>query len=82
MGIAGGEDQKVVNGMRPAMSWASCMFHYAEKFNHQVTIVAVYRLVRETGADNKAAYRQAVQATYYGHFDYSANNRPRFMQGN
>ena len=81
-GIAQGEDQKVVNGMRPAMCWASWMFHHAEKFNRQVTFVAAYRLARETGADSKTAYSQAVQVTYDGHFDYSANNRPRFMQGN
>lgn len=81
-GIAQGEDQKVTNGLRPWMRAASWMFHHAEKFNRQVTFVAAYRLARETGADSKAAYGQAVQATYDGHFDYSANNRPRFMQGN
>jgi len=81
-GIAQGEDQKVTNSMRSTMRWASWMFHHAEKFNRQVTFVAAYRLARETGADSKAAYSQAVQATYDGHFDYSANNRPRFMQGN
>lgn len=81
-GIAQGEDQKVTNGMRRWMRAASWMFHHAEKFNRQVTFVAAYRLAREAGADSKAAYGQAVQATYDGHFDYSANNRPRFMQGN
>jgi Large polyvalent protein associated domain 39 len=81
-GIAQGEDQKVTNSMRRWMRAASWMFHHAEKFNRQVTFVAAYRLARETGADSKSAYSQAVQATYDGHFDYSANNRPRFMQGN
>jgi len=81
-GIAQGEDQKVTNSMRRWMRAASWMFHHAEKFNRQVTFVAAYRLAREAGADSKAAYSQAVQATYDGHFDYSANNRPRFMQGN
>ena len=33
-------------------------------------------------AGDKAAYEQAVQATYDGHFDYSSNNRPRPMQAN
>jgi len=62
--------------------WASAsfLFHHAEKFNRQVTFVAAYRLAREAGADPKNAYQQAVQATYDGHFDYSANNRPRVMQ--
>ena len=81
-GIAQGEDQNVSYKLRPVMRAASFMFHHAEKFNRQVTFVAAYRLARETGADNKAAYTQAVQATYDGHFDYSSNNRPRVMQGN
>ncbi|KJA11287.1 hypothetical protein RP29_06055 [Acidovorax temperans] len=81
-GIAQGEDQNVSWKLRPAMRAASFLFHHAEKFNRQITFVAAYRLAREGGADTKAAYEQAAQATYDGHFDYSANNRPRVMQGN
>jgi len=44
--------------------------------------VAAYRLARDTGADHKAAFEQATKATYDGHFDYGAANRPRVMQGN
>ena len=81
-GIAQGEDQNVSWKLRPAMRAASWLFHHAEKFNRQITFVAAYRLAREAGAGDKAAYQQAVQATYDGHFDYSSNNRPRIMQGN
>ncbi len=81
-GIAQGEDRAATNKLRPVMRWASFLFHHAEKFNRQVTFVASYRLARESGADAKVAYQQAVQATYDGHFDYSSNNRPRVMQGN
>ena len=81
-GIAQGEDRNVSYKLQPVMRAASFLFHHAEKFNRQVTFVAAYRLAREAGADSKAAYQQAVQATYDGHFDYSANNRPRVMQGN
>lgn len=81
-GIAQGEDQNVSWKLRPVMRAASWMFHHAEKFNRQVTFVAAYRLAKQAGAGDKAAYEQAVQATYDGHFDYSANNRPRVMQGN
>jgi hypothetical protein len=81
-GIAQGEDRNVSHKLQPVMKAASFLFHHAEKFNRQVTFVAAYRLARETGADAKAAYAQAAQATYDGHFDYSANNRPRVMQGN
>ncbi len=81
-GIAQGEDRNVTYKLRPVMNAASFLFHHAEKFNRQVTFVAAYRLARESGANAKTAYEQAVQATYDGHFDYSSNNRPRVMQGN
>jgi hypothetical protein len=71
-GIAQGEDAGVMWKIRPVMRWASFMFHHAERFNRQVTFVAAYRLAREAGADNKAAFEQATKATYDGHFDYGA----------
>ena len=81
-GIAQGEDAGVMWKIRPVMRWASFLFHHAERFNRQVTFVAAYRLAREAGADQKAAFEQATKATYDGHYDYSAANRPRIMQGN
>lgn len=81
-GIAQGEDAGVMWKIRPVMRYASFLFHHAERFNRQVTFVAAYRLARDTGADHKAAFEQATKATYDGHFDYGAANRPRFMQGN
>lgn len=81
-GIAQGEDARVAWKLRPVMKWASFLFHHAEKFNRQVTFVASYRLAREAGADHAQAHEEAVKATYDGHFDYSASNRPRAMQGN
>jgi hypothetical protein len=81
-GISQGEDTKLSAKIRPVMKWASFMFHHAEKFNRQVTFVAAYRLASEAGTAHDQAYAEAVKATYDGHFDYSATNRPRFMQGN
>lgn len=81
-GIAQGEDAGVMWKMRPVMRWASFLFHHAERFNRQVTFVASYRLARDTGISHKAAFEQATKATYDGHFDYGAANRPRVMQGN
>lgn len=81
-GIAQGEDSKVMWKIRPVMRAASFLFHQAEVFNRQVTFIAAFRLAREAGASTTAAYEQAKKATYEGHFDYSAANRPRLMQGN
>src|SRR5690606_1067351 len=80
--IAQGEDSKVMWKIRPVMRAASFLFHQAEVFNRQVTFIAAYRLAREAGASPTAAYEQARKATYDGHYDYSAANRPRIMQGN
>lgn len=81
-GVAQGEDERVAMAMRPVMRAASFMFHHAEKFNRQATFIAAYRLAKENGADADLAFEQAKKATYDGHFDYSASNRPRLMQGN
>lgn len=81
-GVAQGEDERVAMAMRPVMRAASFMFHHAEKFNRQATFIAAYRLAKEAGADTEKAFEQAKKATYDGHFDYSASNRPRLMQGN
>lgn len=81
-GIAQGEDSGVMWKMRPIMRAASLMFHHAERFNREVTFIAAYRLSKESGMADNDAYKQAVKMTYDGHFDYSASNRARFMQGN
>ena len=81
-GIAQGEDAGVLWKMRRVMRVASFMFHQAERFNRQVTFVASYRLAKAAGASSDVAFEQAKDATYRGHFDYSREARPRFMQGN
>lgn len=80
-GIAQGEDSKVMWYFRPAMRLASGMFHHAERFNREVTFIAAYRLATQAGANHDTAFEQAMDAVYKGHFDYSAGNRARFMQG-
>ena len=81
-GIAQGEDSGIMWKVRPVMKWASFLFHHAERFNRQITFVASYRLARAAGTAHEAAFEEATKATYDGHFDYAASNRPRVMQGN
>ncbi|MCU4350234.1 PLxRFG domain-containing protein [Acinetobacter ursingii] len=81
-GIAQGEDSGIMWKTRPIMRAASLMFHHAERFNREVTFIAAYRLSKESGMADNDAYKQAVKMTYDSHFDYSASNRARFMQGN
>lgn len=81
-GLAQGEDSAMQWKLRTVMKWTGFLFHHAERFNRQATFMAGYRLSRDAGADHESAVDQATKATYDGHFDYSASNRPRIMQGN
>lgn len=81
-GVANGDPGLAWSAWQKVMDKASWLFHHAEKFNRQVTFVAAYRLAKRAGADSEAAFEQAKKATYDGHFDYAAQNRPRFMMGN
>lgn len=81
-GLAQGEDSAMQWKLRTVMKWTGFLFHHAERFNRQATFMAGYRLSRDAGADHDSAVDQATKATYDGHFDYSASNRPRIMQGN
>lgn len=81
-GVANGDPGLAGSAWQKVMDKASWLFHHAEKFNRQVTFVAAYRLAKRAGADSEAAFEQAKKATYDGHFDYAAQNRPRFMMDN
>lgn len=81
-GVANGDPGLAGSAWQKVMDKASWLFHHAEKFNRQVMFVAAYRLAKRAGADSEAAFEQAKKATYDGHFDYAAQNRPRFMMGN
>lgn len=65
-----------------AMKIVGWTFHVPEVFNRQVSALASYRLARGAGQDHAAAVETARQALIRTHFDYSASNRARMMQGN
>lgn len=67
----------------PMHRWAEAsgwLFHNAEVYNRKVTALAGYRLARQQNQSHDDAVYQAVQLTKDTHFDYSVQNRPRFMQ--
>lgn len=65
-----------------AMKIIGWTFHVPEVFNRQVSALAAYRLARDNGRDHAGAVEAARGALIRTHFDYSASNRARFMQGN
>lgn len=65
---------KVLNGI----SW---MFHKAEIVNREAAGIAAFRLARDAGKSFNEAVQYASDIINGTQFDYSAANRPRFMQG-
>lgn len=62
-----------------AISW---MFHNAELVNREATGMAAFRLARMEGKSFDEAVQYAGDTNALTNFDYSAANRPRYMQGN
>ena len=64
------------------MTGLTYMFHQAEVVNREAAGMAAYRLARMRGDDFNASIQYASDIINGTHFDYSADNRPRIMQGN
>lgn len=70
-GVSEGRDNQLLGALSPVMRAASYLFHQAEKFNRQATLIAAYRLARQAGEGAEQAYDTARDLTYKGHFDYA-----------
>ena len=73
---------KAAFAMAKAMKVVGWTFHIPEVMNRQVTALSAYRLEMEKSGDQDEAKEAAREAIKRTHFDYSASNRARFMQGN
>lgn len=69
-------------------AWAKAMqiigwgFHTTELINREATGIAAFRLARMAGQSFDAAVRSAIDAIHDTHYDYTNQNRARWMQGN
>jgi N12 class adenine-specific DNA methylase len=69
-------------------AWAKAMqiigwgFHTTELINREATGIATFRLARKAGQSFDEAVRSAVDAIQDTHYDYTNQNRARWMQGN
>lgn len=69
-------------------AWAKAMriigwgFHTTELINREATGIATFRLARKAGQSFDQAVRSAVDAIQDTHYDYTNQNRARWMQGN
>lgn len=79
-GIAEGGLAGYNPGWARAMEIVGWGFHKAEVVNREATGLAAFRMAKEAGASFDAAVRVAVDAINDTHFDYTNQNRARFMQ--
>lgn len=77
VGETGVEYNPVRHKVMGYISWA---FHNAERYNREVTVMAAYRMARESGLGHEAAIKEAAELTWTTHFDYSSGNRARYLQ--
>lgn len=80
--LAEGDNLKSNPVWSRVMTGLSYMFHKAEVINREAAGMAAYRLSRAKGEDAETAIQYASDIINGTHFDYSAANRPRYMQGN
>lgn len=73
---------KAAFAMARAMKIVGWTFHVPEVMNRQVTALTAYRLEMAKGSSQEQAEEAAREAIKRTHFDYSASNRARYMQGN
>jgi hypothetical protein len=55
-------------------------FHHAERFNRQVSAIAIYRAAIKSGMHHQAAADLAERLVWKTHYDYSAWNRARHLR--
>ncbi len=55
-------------------------FHHAERWNREVTYIAVYRMARQKGMTHSEAIKEGKRLVYDTHYNYSSANRARFMR--
>lgn len=73
---------KAAFAMSRAMKIVGWTFHVPEVMNRQVAALTAYRLEVAKSGDAGKATDAAREAITRSHFDYSASNRARYMQGN
>ncbi|WP_407330542.1 PLxRFG domain-containing protein [Enterovibrio sp. 27052020O] len=79
-GMAEAENWQYNETYEKGMNMVSALFHKAEVFNRETTVIAGYRLAREKGMSHEAAVKAAADITWDAHFDYTNVNRARYMQ--
>ena len=60
---------------------AGWMFHFGERANREITLMASYRLARDSGMDHDSAIAEARRINNLAHGDYSAENAARIFRG-
>lgn len=73
---------KAAFAMSRAMKIVGWTFHIPEVMNRQIAALTAFRLELAKSGDQARAEDAARETIKRSHFDYSASNRARYMQGN
>jgi hypothetical protein len=72
--------KELTQKQKKSMQYITSMFHNAEVLNREVTLLAAYRLAKDSGqVENPTAFAQKM--TFDTHFDYASMNRAQYMKG-
>lgn len=61
--------------------WAGWIFHAGERANREITLMAGYRLARESGMGHEESIAEARRMNNLAHGDYSSENAARIFRG-
>ncbi len=80
-GLSEGAQVTTSDTYQGMMKVMGTMFHVGEVVNRVVTFKAAFQLAKDQGLSQRRATQYARDIINNSHFDYTADNRPRWMRG-
>lgn len=82
MGLSRGQEYSFSGRTQQALRAWMLPFRLSEQFNRVTAFIAAYKIAKEKGANNDAAYKLAQDTVYSTHFRYDEANRPALARSN
>jgi hypothetical protein len=82
MGLSRGQEYSFSGRAQQALRAWMLPFRLSEQFNRVTAFIAAYKIAKEKGATNDAAYKLAQDTVYSTHFRYDEANRPALARSN
>lgn len=82
MGLSRGQEYSLSGRVQRAVRAWMYPFRLSEQFNRVTAFIATYKIAKEKGATNDAAYKLAQDSVFSTHFRYDEANRPAMARSN